>query len=51
VSDMSIQLSIPQTIKCEDVIQIAEKAADAILAVYDSKVSLCLGCWAVSAFD
>jgi len=37
---MSITLSIPQTIRCEDVIEIAEKAADAILAVYDSKVSI-----------
>lgn len=36
---MSLTIPITQHISCEDVVKIAEKAAEAILAVYDSKVS------------
>jgi hypothetical protein len=36
---MSLNIPITQHISCEDVVKIAEKAAEAILAVYDSKVS------------
>lgn len=36
---MSLTIPITQRISCEDVVKIAEKAAEAILAVYDSKVS------------
>jgi hypothetical protein len=34
----SLKLSLEQNIRCEDVVKIAEKAAEAILAVYNSKV-------------
>jgi hypothetical protein len=35
----SLKVSLEQNIRCEDVVKIAEKAAEAILAVYNSKVS------------
>lgn len=34
----ALNLTIEQHIACEDVVAIAEKAAEAILAVYNSKV-------------
>ena len=33
-----LKVSLTQDIQCEDVVKIAEKAAEAILAVYNSKV-------------
>jgi hypothetical protein len=35
----SLKVSLEQNIRCEDVVKIAEKAAEAILSVYNSKVS------------
>ncbi len=35
----SLKVSLEQNIRCEDVVKIAEKAAEAIIAVYNSKVS------------
>jgi len=36
--DMSLDLSIRETITCDAVVEIATKAAEVILAIYDSKV-------------
>lgn len=35
---MSLDLSIRETITCDAVVEIATKAAEVILAIYDSKV-------------
>jgi hypothetical protein len=39
VTMASLKVSLEQNIQCEDVVKIAQKAAEAILAVYNSKVS------------
>lgn len=36
-----LKVAVEQNIRCEDVAKIAEKAAEAILAVYNSKVGNC----------
>lgn len=36
--NMSLDLSIRETITCDAVVEIATKAAEVILAIYDSKV-------------
>ena len=35
----SLKVSLEQNIRCEDIVKLAEKAAEAIMAVYNSKVS------------
>ena len=38
VHTMALKLSIEQNIRCEDVVKIAEQAAEVMLAIYNSKV-------------
>lgn len=47
----ALDIDLKQHIKCEDVVKIAENAAAAIMAVYNSKVRVCWSAIHADAFS